>query len=439
MARFRVTIPPSKSVSHRALICAALAPGNSLIRTPLRANDLERTRDCLTALGATFVGQGEDLVVTGIDRGHPPSATIRSLYMADSGTTCRLLTAVAAAVPGISRVHGTPRMHDRPIAPLTTALVDQSVEVRFEEKTGFPPLLLNSSGLSGGEVEIDCDASSQFLSGLLLAAPLAETPTTLLITGEKVVSWPYVSITLQVMRDFGVDAALELSDGRNWRITDFTEVDSILPGRARFRVRPATYAARTYAVEGDWSNASYFLAASALLPGRLAVSGLRPDSLQGDMAIVDILTRMGVVFEWRDGDLIAVNADLRGVDVDMGRCPDLVPTVAVLAALAEGPTHIRNVAHLRIKECDRLDAVCAELSKVGCRTVPHADSLEIHPVPLQKRVVDLATYHDHRMPMSLSLLELVGLAPRFDHPECVAKSFPGFWEQWNVVRECARA
>ncbi|MES9997677.1 3-phosphoshikimate 1-carboxyvinyltransferase [Desulfovibrio aminophilus] len=437
-----VQAPASKSMSHRALIAAALAPGESLVSGLLDSQDIRRTRACLAACGAAFEERADGLAVHGLPDG-PRGGTADSpadMNVGESGTTCRLLAGVLASGKGFFRVHGEGRMHDRPIGEVFRALAGQNVSVRYERKEGYPPLVLGTDGLPGGELSISMEESSQYLSGLLLAAPLAKGPCVLGVGGSKVVSWPYVALTLQVMEDFGVPAKVELLTNGAWISAIHGRPVSAEPGKIRFQVRPGTYRARSYAVEGDWSNSSYFLAAGALGPNAVRVVGLRPDSLQGDRAILDILGRMGAQVSWDGGAArVAPATDgLRGADLDMGQCPDLVPTVAVAASMARGVTTIRNVAHLRIKESDRLAALATEITRAGGGAELLSDGIRVTPGELAAgREVSFLTYGDHRMAMSLSLFALAGIRPVLDNPGCVAKSFPGFFGQWEPLAAAA--
>lgn len=430
-----VQAPSSKSLSHRALICAALASGVSELTGVLESDDTRRTMACFMACGAMFFPSGSILKVAGVEgrpRGgsHEPA----DLDVHESGTTCRLMTAVAAAGSGRFRVHGAARMCERPIGALATALRSQDVRFEWENKKGYPPFVMDTAGLPGGTIAVDAEESSQYLSGLLLAAPLAQAETVVALAGSRVVSWPYVSLTLQAMEDFGATFAAEISDGGAWSVAPWRELAQVAPGRTRFRVAPGGYRAGCHRVEGDWSNASYLLAAGAVGTRPVRVKGLRQDSLQGDRAILDILGRMGAAVAW-DHDVVAVSPSrLCGIEADMSACPDLVPTVAVLAALAQGETVIRGVAHLRIKECDRLAVPAQELAKIGCRIEVLEDGLRITPQPLDPRAAaEFATFGDHRMAMSLSILSLAGVRVGLDDRDCVKKSFPGFWAEWAKI------
>ncbi len=436
-----IQAPPSKSVSHRALIAASLARGESELTNVLASNDTTgATLPCLAAMGASFERDGGDVRVSGMTDGPRGASLTESdagnpvlLDVGESGTTCRLLTAIAAAGQGAFELRGAGRMHERPMAELATALREQGVDFQWLGKPGHLPMVMRTQGLRGGSTSISLEESSQYLSGLLLAAPLARKATELAIGGRKVVSWPYVALSLQVMEDFGIDFAVETHAEGGWLPTPWRAVRAAEPGRVRFMVQPSAYKARDYAVEGDWSSASYFLAAGAV-SRPVAMTGLRPDSVQGDRAILRILQKFGISVTWASGQVGISPTELHGIDVDMGQCPDLVPTVAMVALFAKGETTIRNVAHLRIKESDRLEAVAGAIRAVGSGVEVLDDGLRITPRPLPRgRSVDLKTHSDHRMAMSFSILRLAGVDVRLDDPRCVAKSFPGFFDEWAKV------
>ena len=456
--------PASKSVSHRMLMGAALAPGVSEVRHVLMSKDIERTMAILTAAGAHFEplsslpsqsplspedgGEGGAFRVTGMahgpvgapleDRSVPPL----SCDVHESGTTCRLLTAILAAGRGRFRLHGASRMHQRPVGELTAVLQGLGVGVSFEEQPACPPLVLESSGFQGRAACIGLDESSQYLSGLLLAAPLSEHGLSLTLGGQKVVSWPYIGLTLQALEDFGVPFSVETRPDPTapWQLTPWRSLHTALPQCARFHVAPAPYQAGNYRVEGDWSGASYFLAAGAVGQKALCITGLRGDSLQGDRALVGILRRMGAHIDVADkvvGNVTVRPSSLHGQTLDMGHCPDLVPTVAVMAAFASGATTVTNVAHLRIKESDRIAAPAAELRKVGVRVDEHEDGLTVHGLGQPPRIpagTAFQAHGDHRIAMSTALLGLHGDKVLLDDPTVVRKSFPHFWTLWDKVR-----
>lgn len=438
-----IQAPASKSMSHRALIAAALAPGESRASGLLDSQDIRRTRACLTACGARFDGGFDAVTVTGMAQGPRGGTPERpaDMNVGESGTTCRLLAGVLAAGQGVFRIHGEGRMHERPIGEVFRALESQNVLADYEAAPGYPPVVLRTRGLPGGSLSISMEESSQYLSGLLLAGPLARGPLSISVAGSKVVSWPYVALTLQVLEDFGVPATVELLQDGTWVAAPRGQAFEARPGAIRFAMKPGTYQARAYEVEGDWSNASYFLAAGALGPHPVSVSGLRSDSLQGDRAILEILARMGAAVSWKDGRVLVEPAQggLKGADLDMGHCPDLVPTVAVAASLGRGETTIRNVAHLRIKESDRLGALASEIARAGCGAELLSDGIRVIPgTVVTDREVPFLAYGDHRMAMSLSLYGLAGVPVALDNPGCVAKSFPGFFDQWDKVAAASR-
>ncbi|MDR1855561.1 MAG: 3-phosphoshikimate 1-carboxyvinyltransferase [Desulfovibrio sp.] len=443
--------PASKSLSHRYLIGAALANGRSTVRNVLESRDLAQTRAILQAVGAGFEPVDGGWTVTGVDGqlkgGTTPDQAV-SCDVHESGTTCRLLTAVLSTGRGFFRIHGAPRMHQRPMGEIAEAIARLGCGVCCEESPGRLPILLEARGIDparcGGVAEISMDDSSQYFSGMLLAAPLAPTPLAIELVGGKAVSWPYVGLTLTCLADFSINFAVETrpSPQEPWRTLPeggWRELGDVAPGTLRVSVRPGSYRAGDFTVEGDWSGASYFLAAGAAGPRPVEVTGLAPDSLQADRSLVDILRRMGAKCDM-DGRSVRVSpSSLKGIDVDMGHCPDLVPTVAVLAAFAEGVTRIGNVAHLRIKESDRISAPVTELRKAGIRTEETRDGLAIHGVGPGRPVLpsSLSTHNDHRMAMSLALLGLgtgEAVDARMDAPQVVSKSFPDFWDRWRPLQ-----
>lgn len=407
----RVRPPGSKSITNRALVCAALANGASTLRGALVSEDTSVMCDSLGRLGISVesLDAGRTLRIQGCG-GKIPAAQA-SLYVANSGTTVRFLTALVALGRGRFRLDGTPRMQQRPIADLLAALAQAGVHARSEPGTGCPPVVVDASGLRGGDAAIRGDVSSQFLSGLLLAAPYAQTPLHLHVEGQ-LVSQPYVTMTLAVMRAFGVEVAME--------------------GLAEFRVPRAGYLARDYAIEPDASAASYFFAAAAISGGDITVDGLTRAALQGDVAFVDVLEQMGCTVT-EGPDWLRVQAGpLRGVQVDMNAISDTVQTLGAVALFAKGPTWIDGVGHIRHKETDRLAALACELRKLGGLVEERADGLTITPGPLHGAAID--TYDDHRMAMSLALVGLRVPGVRIRDPGCVGKTYPEFWRDLEAIQ-----
>ncbi len=428
--------PSSKSMSHRALLIAGLAEGESRLKNVLASDDLTHTRTCLQAMGTEIYESGPDLLVRGVGgkiSAHPGKKVL--LDVGESGTTCRLVAAIAAAGEGVFEIYGRGRMHQRPVKSLETALGPLGVDFRYSGLDGCPPVIISSQGLPGGVIDISLDDSSQYLSGILLASTMARDQVIINIAGSKVVSWPYVNLTLQVMEEFGLVPAIQVFENNSWKTVPASGITKARPGQVRFIVQPMVFQARDYLVEGDFSNASYLLASGAIGRIPVLVQGLNPESRQGDKAILDILSKMGALVEKSDEGIMVRCRSLKGVDLDMGASPDLVPTVAVLASLAQGRTRISGVAHLKIKESDRLSGVYNEISRTGCKCELLDDGLIINPVRIDNgQAIEFSTYDDHRMAMSLSLYELTGIKTSLDNPGCVNKSFPGFWDEWEKVR-----
>ena len=444
-----VHAPASKSVSHRMVMGASLANGESVVENVLESQDLFQTMEILSNAGARFekIDKGTYKINGALPRGGEDMQHATDCNVHESGTTCRLLTAILASGQGFFHIHGAKRMHERPIGTLTAALEELGAKFLFE-KEGYPPFLLKAKGLNGGEITVSLEESSQYLSGLLLAAPLCKEPLTIYIGGTHVVSWPYIGLTLDTMKKFGARFDISVKNKENstdetikWKPVDYRKITEIIPHEIRFRVRPfagsGTYKSGKYTVEGDWSGASYLLAAGVLGQKPVTVVGLNKDSLQADKALLDILTKMGAETKYGDnGEITVFPSELKGIAVDMADCPDIVPTIAAVAAFAEGETKIENIAHLRIKECDRLHAMALELQKIGIETVEYTDYLIVKGNPNLKNIaeeIQFASYGDHRIVMSLSLLNLKGIKTEFDNPMAITKSFPEFFDVWKTI------
>ncbi|MFP4657089.1 MAG: 3-phosphoshikimate 1-carboxyvinyltransferase [Desulfonatronovibrionaceae bacterium] len=433
-----LTAPGSKSVSHRLLICAALADRTSRLQNLLDSEDIHCTADCLRQLGAITSGNPGDkaMRVTGIaGRVHNTGESPVELDVRESGTTCRLLAAVVSAGQGLFSIRGRGRMHQRPLYDLARAVENQGTDFKWLEKHGCPPVHILGRGFSGGEIEISMDKSSQFLSGLLLAAPMAALPLKIHVCGRKAVSWPYVGLTLQAMHKFGARVEVYSQDRLIAALGETSGLKEIVPGETSFYVRPGPYVANEVFVEGDYSSASYLLAAGALGKSAVEVNGLDPDSTQGDRVIVDILHKMGANIKRTAHGYLSMPSELHGTDIDMGHCPDLVPTVAAAACWASGETRITNVAHLRLKESDRLAALESELNRAGFAVRAQENGLLIGGRTASGKKTEFRTHGDHRMAMSLSLLELLGFQVALDNPSCVDRSYPGFWEDLQRIKE----
>ncbi len=401
--------PGSKSITNRALVCAALADGESQLTEALDSEDTQVMIDSLGRLGLTIDHDPARQTVRVAGCGGRIPAPGAELHVANSGTSMRFLSALAALGRGTFRIDGIARMRQRPIQDLLDALRQLGVDAVSESPGGCPPVLIRASGLPGGRATVAATISSQFLSGLLMAAPCAERGVELMVDGQ-LVSKPYVEMTLAVMRAFG--AAVDHQ------------------GLERFVLPPKqTYRARDYAVEPDASAASYFFAAAAVTGGRVTVQGLGRGSLQGDVGFCECLERMGCRVDYGD-DSITVSRvpekPLRGIEVDMNAISDTVQTLGAVALLADGPTTVTGVAHIRHKETDRIAALAAELRKLGAKVDEREDGLRIIPGPLRGAEID--TYNDHRMAMSLAIAGLGVPGVVIRDPGCTAKTYPRFFD-----------
>jgi 3-phosphoshikimate 1-carboxyvinyltransferase len=408
--RGRIRPPGSKSITNRALVCAALADGTSKLTGALDSEDTRVMIESLGRLGIQVESQnaGQTLVVHGCGGQIP--AQQADLFVGNSGTTIRFLTALCALGHGSYRLDGIARMRERPIGDLLDALNQLGADCRGELREGLPPVIVKASGLGGGRTSVRGDISSQFLSALLMALPYAAAEVELLIEGE-LVSRPYVAMTLKLMEAFGIRATTT---------TDYASFG--IPA-------PQNYSAIPYAIEPDASAASYFWAAAAITGGEVTVEGLTKDSLQGDVKFTHCLEQMGcrVTFQ---SDVVTVSGRAeRGIDVDMNAISDTVQTLAVVALFAEGPTTIRNVAHIRHKETDRIGDLARELRKLGAAVEELPDGLRIVPPadPARLSGAALETYNDHRMAMSLALAGLRIPGVTILNPGCTAKTYPEYF------------
>jgi len=406
--------PGSKSITNRALICAALAEGESLLTGALDSEDTRVMLDSLAKLGLAVEPDLEQrdpaqrqIRIRGCGGAIPAKSA--ELYIANSGTSVRFLTAMVAVGQGTFTLDGTARMRERPIADLLASLKSLGVAAESQRGTGCPPVVVTARGLPGGTARVRGNVSSQFLSGLLMAAPYARESLTIRVEGE-LVSQPYVAITLAVMRAFGIDVPHD-------------------EDMQTFEVPRGIYKAQNFAIEPDASAASYWFAAAAITGGTITVTGLDSQSLQGDTRFVDVLQKMGCTIKEGPQSLTVTGGKLRGIDIEMNSISDTVQTLAAVALFAEGPTRVRGVAHNRHKETDRIGNLAIELRKLGATADEHDDGLTIKPAPLDKyHGASIATYDDHRMAMSLALAGLRIPGVVIQNPKCVEKTYPEFFE-----------
>ena len=401
-----VSIPSSKSIGHRALICAALASGKSIIRNINISRDIKATAEVLESLGKSIEIQSNTIKVSG---GPEINYTGRELFCDESGSTLRFLVPVAMLQDGLVTFNGRGKLVERPLTPYYHIFDKQ--QISYKNKAGLLPLEIKGK-LNPGNFNIKGNVSSQFISGLMFALPLLKDSSIISIEGD-LESRPYVDLTMDVLKSFGVE------------IINNEYKSFFIKGNQ-------CYISNDYSVEGDYSQAAFFIAAG-LLKGNVKCTNLRTDSLQGDRAIIDIVENMGGNISIVNGDILAVESQLKGSKIDASQVPDLVPILTVLAAVSEGETIIYNAARLRIKECDRLHAISTELNKVGANIIEKEDSLVINGVSsLDGGTVE--SWNDHRIVMAMAVASMKAKAPIVIKGfEAVEKSYPHFFSDFTSL------
>lgn len=419
-----ITLPGSKSISNRVLLLSALATGTTRLKGLLDADDTRVMRAALTTLGITLTADGEDWLVHG-GAGRFPTAHA-DLFMGNAGTAIRPLTAALALLGGDYRLHGVPRMHERPIGDLVDGLRMIGAIVDYEQHSGFPPIRVGRGQIHTDQpIAVRGDVSSQFLTALLLALPLvARTPITINVISE-LISKPYVALTIKLMERFGVTVSHQ-----HWQqfvIAGTPQAPYQSPG--------------TLWVEGDASSASYFLAAGAIAGGPVRVHGVGQHSIQGDVAFVDAIRQMGARVDigenWIEvAGVSHADGRLRGINIDCLAIPDAAMTLAVMALFATGKTTLTGIGSWRVKETDRIAAMHHELVKVGASVTSGADWMSIEaPVQWQAPARGVDTYDDHRMAMCFSLASFAGIAIPINEPGCVAKTFPSYFSAFAQLTQ----
>ncbi|OAQ15102.1 3-phosphoshikimate 1-carboxyvinyltransferase [Bibersteinia trehalosi Y31] len=414
-----INLPGSKSLSNRALLLAALAHGTTTVTNLLDSDDIRHMLNALKALGVQYDLSEDKTVCTvqGVGGAFEWNDGL-SLFLGNAGTAMRPLTA-ALCLKGQSEAEviltGEPRMKERPILHLVDALRQAGASVQYLENEGYPPIAIRNTGLKGGKIQIDGSISSQFLTALLMAAPLAEGDMEIEIKGD-LVSKPYIDITLAMMQDFGV--SVQNNDYKTF----------FVQGNQHY-VAPKN----RYLVEGDASSASYFLAAGAI-KGKVKVTGVGKNSIQGDRLFADVLEKMGAKITWGEDFVQAERGELRGVDMDMNHIPDAAMTIATTALFAEGETVIRNIYNWRVKETDRLTAMATELRKIGATVEEGEDFIRVQPLKLSEfKHAEIETYNDHRMAMCFALVALSNTPVTILDPKCTAKTFPTFFDEFAKI------
>ncbi len=405
-------VPGSKSITNRALLLAALARGQSVLNHALFSDDTRYMADGLRRLGLGVEADESAARIRVAGGGGRWPVAEADLFAGNAGTAMRFLVAALCLGRGRYRVDGSPRMRERPIKDLVDALRQLGARVTCAP-SGCPPVTVESDGLQGGLAVLPGDRSSQFLSAVLQVAPYARRDVVITVPGT-LIAQPYVDMTIALMAAFGV--VVERDGYREFRIAS-----------------GQTYRARRYTIEPDASSAHYFLAAAALTGGRVRIDGLGRGSIQGDVRFADVLAQMGATVTWADGSVeVRGPAQLDGIDVDLNALSDTAPTLAALAPFARAPVRIRNVAHVRWQESDRLTAVATELRRLGADVEELEDGLVVRPSVLRPGVVQ--TYDDHRLAMSFALIGLRAGGIRIAHPGCVAKTFPDYFARLEELR-----
>ena len=409
-----VNVPGSKSLSNRALLLAALAEGTTTLTNLLDSDDIRHMLKALTQLGVSYELSEckTECTVQGLG-GAFNHAEHLELFLGNAGTAMRPLCAALAASSVNVTLTGEPRMEERPIGDLVDALLEAGADIKYLKNDGYPPLHIAGKTLQGGKLSVDGSVSSQFLTALLMAAPLFSEDTVISIKGE-LVSKPYIDITLDTMAKFGVQV-------ENDNYQHFT-----------IRAGQKYIAPTRFLVEGDASSASYFLAAGAIKGGSVKVTGIGKQSIQGDIRFADVLEAMGARVEWFDDCVVIHGAPLKGVDMDMNHIPDAAMTIAVAALFAEGETCIRNIYNWRVKETDRLNAMATELRKLGVEVEEGHDFIRVTPATSLKHA-EIDTYNDHRIAMCFSLVSLSDTPVTINDPGCTAKTFPDYFTRFATI------
>lgn len=403
-----VTVPGSKSITNRVLMMAALAHGQSTLTGVLQSDDTKVAMEALRRLGVE-VALLDDTTVSMVGCGGRFPVTQAEVYTHESGTSTRfLLPMVAAAADGKFRFHASRRMMERPLESLCQALSDQGVVFNYEKLAGLMPLNFTTSGLRGGDVMVDVGQSSQFYSGLMMAAPFAKQPM-VVSANAPIDGKPYVTMTQRLMAEFGIESTMRDSSS--------------------IAISQGAYAAQDYAIEPDMSTASYFFAAPAICGGQVTVRHCnRSNMLQGDVKFLTVLEKMGAqVHESSLGITVRSSGELQGVEVDMAGFSDTFMTVCAVAAFTKSSTTLHSLAHTRLQESDRVSAIAEGLMRLGCGVETTDDSITIHPAALSGARV--SGYNDHRIAMSLALVGLKVPGVQIEGAECVAKTCPDYFER----------
>ncbi|TCS41734.1 3-phosphoshikimate 1-carboxyvinyltransferase [Reinekea marinisedimentorum] len=412
-----ITIPGSKSLSNRILLLAALCSGKTTVSNLLDSDDIRHMLTALKQLGVSYQLSEDrtECIVDGLN-GPLASGQIETLFLGNAGTAMRPLAAALCIGSGEFELTGEDRMFERPIGDLITAMQPLGIDVEYLKDPGFPPLKIKAKQLTAKPISIDGSISSQFLTAVLMAAPLLKQEITIEVEGE-LVSKPYIDITLNVMKQFGVEV-----DNQNYQ-------RFVLDGKQQYR------SPGSILVEGDASSASYFLAAGAIGGGPVKVHGTGTASVQGDTRFAEVLEKMGATVTWSENWIeVSAKGPLKAVDLDLNHIPDAAMTIAVAALFAEGTTTIRNIYNWRVKETDRIEAMATELRKLGATVDDGHDYISVTP-PASVKGAAIDTYNDHRIAMCFSLAAFATDGVVINDPGCTAKTFPDYFERFSQITE----
>lgn len=402
--------PPSKAHTLRALIISSLANGTSVIRNPLLAEDQINTINALKALGVDIKADNSIITVDGVSGHYHPVQ--EELNIGESGVGMNFLTSASCLADKPVILTGSPRIRERPIAEVVKALRQLGCEISYLENKDFPPIRINSPGIPGGEAKISGVKTSQYFSSLIISSPYAEKDVQLHCT-DNMSEKPYFDITKKMMKDFGIEI-----DNNNYK-------EIYISGRQCYKPLDIT-------IEGDYSSASFFFTAAAVCRSRVTVNGLAADTKQGDMAILDILGKMGCKIYEKDTNITLEGTSLNAIEIDMSDIPDLVPPVAIACSFAKGISHIKNIGQLRIKECDRISVLESELTKMGINLKASKDSIHVEGNRKEIKGTVINPHNDHRIAMSFAVAGLATGNQVIENENCVAKSFPDFWNKLKV-------
>ncbi len=404
-----VEAPASKAHTLRALIIGSLAKGRTVIHRPLLAQDQINVVNCLKSLGIEIEQQGDTVVVQGGGGVYYPKTN--EIDVGESGVGMNFLTSAANFSYKPVVITGSKRITERPIGEVVKGLRQLGCRMEYLENEGFPPIKISGGGIKGGSAEISGAKSSQYFSSIAISSPYADK-NVMLSCIDEMTEKPYFNITLQMMADFGVSAKNE----------DYQSINILCN---------QYYKGREVTIEGDYSSASYFFLAAAVCGTKVTVTGLRPDTMQGDKGFLDFLEAMGCDINQNDDEVVLSGNELKAVEIDMSDIPDMVPSAAVACAFAEGTSRLFNIGHLRHKECDRLAVTAGELAKMGVNARCDDDSLIIEGTK-NARGAQIDPHNDHRIAMSFAVAGLVTGGQRIENEMCVAKSFPNFWEKFEL-------